>query len=177
MVYVLWFVCFTAAAAAVVQEPAKTAHFCSMCGPKFCSMNISQEIQAYAEVRLYRHHTSIQLLTCSQQENRDLPASMFLLNHICTFATSEQTRVTCAAFVAMPHCAVRNPLLLTMLMLPCGLQMLLLLMLPQPLMLPMMMLQSRGVDVDSAVEAGMAEMSEVFKAAGAEVYLPAEGQE
>ena len=25
-----------------VQEPAKTAHFCSMCGPKFCSMNITQ---------------------------------------------------------------------------------------------------------------------------------------
>jgi hypothetical protein len=40
-----------AAAAAGLQEPAKTAHFCSMCGPKFCSMNISQEIQAYAEVR------------------------------------------------------------------------------------------------------------------------------
>jgi hypothetical protein len=41
----------------------------------------------------------------------------------------------------------------------------------------LLLLQSRGVDVDSAVEAGMAEMSEVFKAAGAEVYLPAEGQE
>jgi phosphomethylpyrimidine synthase len=27
-------------------EPAKTAHFCSMCGPKFCSMQISQEIRA-----------------------------------------------------------------------------------------------------------------------------------
>ncbi|KPC96911.1 phosphomethylpyrimidine synthase [Streptomyces sp. NRRL F-6602] len=26
-------------------EPAKTAHFCSMCGPKFCSMKISQEIR------------------------------------------------------------------------------------------------------------------------------------
>ena len=25
-------------------EPAKTAHFCSMCGPKFCSMKISHEI-------------------------------------------------------------------------------------------------------------------------------------
>lgn len=24
------------------QEPAKVAHFCSMCGPKFCSMNITQ---------------------------------------------------------------------------------------------------------------------------------------
>lgn len=30
------------------QEPAKTAHFCSMCGPKFCSMNITQELREYA---------------------------------------------------------------------------------------------------------------------------------
>jgi phosphomethylpyrimidine synthase len=27
-------------------EPAKTAHFCSMCGPKFCSMQISHEIRS-----------------------------------------------------------------------------------------------------------------------------------
>ena len=27
-------------------EPAKTAHFCSMCGPKFCSMRISQDIRS-----------------------------------------------------------------------------------------------------------------------------------
>jgi phosphomethylpyrimidine synthase len=31
--------------ATLPQEPAKTAHFCSMCGPKFCSMNISHELQ------------------------------------------------------------------------------------------------------------------------------------
>ncbi|WP_342372187.1 phosphomethylpyrimidine synthase ThiC [Propioniciclava soli] len=31
-------------------EPAKTAHFCSMCGPKFCSMRISADIRArYAD--------------------------------------------------------------------------------------------------------------------------------
>jgi phosphomethylpyrimidine synthase len=30
-------------------EPAKTAHFCSMCGPKFCSMRISADVRAYAE--------------------------------------------------------------------------------------------------------------------------------
>jgi len=29
-------------------DPAKTAHFCSMCGPKFCSMRISQDIRDYA---------------------------------------------------------------------------------------------------------------------------------
>jgi phosphomethylpyrimidine synthase len=26
-------------------EPAKTAHFCSMCGRKFCSMRISQDVR------------------------------------------------------------------------------------------------------------------------------------
>jgi phosphomethylpyrimidine synthase len=29
--------------------PAKTAHFCSMCGPHFCSMRISQDVRRYAE--------------------------------------------------------------------------------------------------------------------------------
>ncbi|HHI5411374.1 thiamine biosynthesis protein ThiC [Vibrio metoecus] len=30
------------------QESGKIAHFCSMCGPKFCSMKISQEVRDYA---------------------------------------------------------------------------------------------------------------------------------
>ncbi|GCD98403.1 phosphomethylpyrimidine synthase ThiC [Embleya hyalina] len=32
--------------ATLPAEPAKTAHFCSMCGPKFCSMRISHDIRA-----------------------------------------------------------------------------------------------------------------------------------
>lgn len=31
------------------SEGAKIAHFCSMCGPKFCSMKISQEVRNYAK--------------------------------------------------------------------------------------------------------------------------------
>ncbi|KJG00738.1 phosphomethylpyrimidine synthase ThiC [Photobacterium angustum] len=31
------------------QESGKVAHFCSMCGPKFCSMKISQEVRDYAK--------------------------------------------------------------------------------------------------------------------------------
>jgi phosphomethylpyrimidine synthase len=31
-------------------EGAKTAHFCSMCGPKFCSMKISQEVRDFARL-------------------------------------------------------------------------------------------------------------------------------
>jgi phosphomethylpyrimidine synthase len=30
-------------------EGAKVAHFCSMCGPKFCSMKITEEVREYAE--------------------------------------------------------------------------------------------------------------------------------
>lgn len=31
------------------QQSNKHAHFCSMCGPKFCSMRISQEVRDYAQ--------------------------------------------------------------------------------------------------------------------------------
>ena len=31
------------------QDSAKVAHFCSMCGPHFCSMNITKDIRDYAE--------------------------------------------------------------------------------------------------------------------------------
>ena len=31
------------------KEAAKVAHFCSMCGPKFCSMKITQEVREYAK--------------------------------------------------------------------------------------------------------------------------------
>jgi phosphomethylpyrimidine synthase len=30
-------------------EGAKVAHFCSMCGPQFCSMKITQEVRDFAE--------------------------------------------------------------------------------------------------------------------------------
>ena len=30
------------------KEQAKVAHFCSMCGPKFCSMKITQDVREYA---------------------------------------------------------------------------------------------------------------------------------
>ncbi|MHB8743085.1 MAG: phosphomethylpyrimidine synthase ThiC [Sulfuricaulis sp.] len=33
------------------QEGAKLAHFCSMCGPHFCSMQITQEVRDYAASR------------------------------------------------------------------------------------------------------------------------------
>ncbi|WP_037559219.1 phosphomethylpyrimidine synthase ThiC [Spirillospora albida] len=35
--------------ATLPAAPAKTAHFCSMCGPHFCSMKITKDVRRYAE--------------------------------------------------------------------------------------------------------------------------------
>lgn len=43
------------------QESGKVAHFCSMCGPKFCSLKISQEVREYA-ANLDKNAIKIQLL-------------------------------------------------------------------------------------------------------------------
>ncbi len=37
-------------------EGAKTAHFCSMCGPKFCSMKISAEVREFAKAQEQATH-------------------------------------------------------------------------------------------------------------------------
>ncbi|WP_137871784.1 phosphomethylpyrimidine synthase ThiC [Sphingopyxis sp. 2PD] len=79
-------------------EGAKTAHFCSMCGPKFCSMKISQEVREFAA-----------------KQNQG--AENFL-------AAEEAEKL-----------------------------------------------------VPSEVEAGMAEMSELFKETGSELYMGADGRE
>jgi phosphomethylpyrimidine synthase len=44
------------------QESGKVAHFCSMCGPKFCSMKISQEVRSYAAGLEASNKIEIQLL-------------------------------------------------------------------------------------------------------------------
>ncbi|RPJ55819.1 MAG: phosphomethylpyrimidine synthase ThiC [Acidobacteria bacterium] len=40
---------------------AKTAHFCSMCGPKFCSMQLTQEVRDYAASHGVDEKTAIEL--------------------------------------------------------------------------------------------------------------------
>ncbi|MDP9236167.1 MAG: phosphomethylpyrimidine synthase ThiC, partial [Chloroflexota bacterium] len=43
------------------SEPAKSAHFCSMCGPHFCSMKISQDVRDYAKSKGVRDEDAIPL--------------------------------------------------------------------------------------------------------------------
>ncbi|MEV6234302.1 phosphomethylpyrimidine synthase ThiC [Saccharopolyspora shandongensis] len=49
-------------------EPAKTAHFCSMCGPKFCSMKITQDVRKFAAERGL---TSVEAIEAGMREKSD----------------------------------------------------------------------------------------------------------
>ena len=40
---------------------AKTAHFCSMCGPHFCSMRISQDVRRYAEEHAVTEASAVEM--------------------------------------------------------------------------------------------------------------------
>jgi len=42
------------------KESSKVAHFCSMCGPHFCSMKITQEVRAYAAANGVGGETALQ---------------------------------------------------------------------------------------------------------------------
>src|SRR5581483_10721962 len=42
-------------------EPAKAAHFCSMCGPHFCSMKITADVRAYAEEHGLTPETAVEI--------------------------------------------------------------------------------------------------------------------
>ena len=44
------------------QEGAKTAHFCSMCGPHFCSMKITEDVRKYAAKVRAAHGTEVSRL-------------------------------------------------------------------------------------------------------------------
>ena len=43
------------------QEGAKLAHFCSMCGPHFCSMKITQDVREYAAKKQIDEETALNL--------------------------------------------------------------------------------------------------------------------
>ncbi len=55
------------------QDSGKVAHFCSMCGPKFCSMKISQEVRDYAAEQ---ETITIQLLDETVEVGVDVAAQM-----------------------------------------------------------------------------------------------------
>ncbi len=53
------------------KDSAKVAHFCSMCGPHFCSMKITQDVRDYAEKGM--EQKSAEFLTSGSEIYRELP--------------------------------------------------------------------------------------------------------
>ena len=45
----------------IPSEAGKVAHFCSMCGPKFCSMKITEDVRAYAKKHGYGENVAIEM--------------------------------------------------------------------------------------------------------------------
>ncbi|WP_103105888.1 phosphomethylpyrimidine synthase ThiC [Brevibacillus reuszeri] len=59
-------------------EGAKSAHFCSMCGPKFCSMKITQDIRNYAREKQVSPDASIKTgLQEKAQEFREQGSKLY----------------------------------------------------------------------------------------------------
>jgi phosphomethylpyrimidine synthase len=59
------------------KENAKVAHFCSMCGPKFCSMKISQEVREFARLQQAQPATSPVITITPLQQNFEEKAQEF----------------------------------------------------------------------------------------------------
>jgi phosphomethylpyrimidine synthase len=57
-------------------EGAKTAHFCSMCGPKFCSMKITQEVREFARLNPPRNREADQPQTGGGGAEQDAAQGM-----------------------------------------------------------------------------------------------------
>ena len=59
-------------------EPAKTAHFCSMCGPKFCSMKITQDVRDFAARQGVDESVALELgMKSKADEFRDKGAEIY----------------------------------------------------------------------------------------------------
>ncbi|TCK03697.1 phosphomethylpyrimidine synthase ThiC [Marinobacterium mangrovicola] len=60
------------------KESAKVAHFCSMCGPKFCSMKISQEVRELDETQVAAINAQADLgMREKSEEFRDAGAQIY----------------------------------------------------------------------------------------------------
>jgi phosphomethylpyrimidine synthase len=60
-------------------EPAKRAHFCSMCGPHFCSMKITQDVREYAKAHGMNEEAALAAgLSAKAEEFRDSGGSVYV---------------------------------------------------------------------------------------------------
>ncbi len=55
-------------------EGAKVAHFCSMCGPKFCSMRISEDVRQYAKGQRANNQNATHVILSESEGSKDASA-------------------------------------------------------------------------------------------------------
>jgi phosphomethylpyrimidine synthase len=61
------------------KDSSKVAHFCSMCGPKFCSMKITQEVRNYAKDHQLREEEALKAgLAEKAREFHDKGSSLYV---------------------------------------------------------------------------------------------------
>jgi phosphomethylpyrimidine synthase len=58
-------------------DGAKVAHFCSMCGPKFCSMKISQEVREFAKTERVLKENAAPIAAADAQQGMDVMSEKF----------------------------------------------------------------------------------------------------
>jgi phosphomethylpyrimidine synthase len=69
--------------ATLPHESAKTAHFCSMCGPQFCSMKITEDVRRYAEEQGLDNETALhQGLEAKSDEFREAGGELYVAEDI-----------------------------------------------------------------------------------------------
>ncbi|HEX8309124.1 MAG TPA: phosphomethylpyrimidine synthase ThiC [Allosphingosinicella sp.] len=135
-------------------EGAKTAHFCSMCGPKFCSMKITQEVRDFAAARAANsgfpgETGDLELAERSEAGGADFTAKQN--QPADAFLAASATLIVRPEPVGGPSFGADgggngNEWAST---------------------------SSARTDVEAEAEKGMAEMSEKFREKGGEIYLPA----
>jgi phosphomethylpyrimidine synthase len=60
------------------KDAHKVAHFCSMCGPKFCSMKITQDVRDYAATLNEKQAGTASGLALERQQGMDAMSAKFM---------------------------------------------------------------------------------------------------
>jgi hypothetical protein len=73
-------------------QGAKIAHFCSMCGPKFCSMKITQDVREYAATLGMESTYAIEAgMAAKSAEFRQRGGEVYLPADVVRAAEAEET--------------------------------------------------------------------------------------
>ena len=97
------------------QDGAKLAHFCSMCGPHFCSMKITQDVRDYAaklgvdDAAALEKGMEVQGDRVREKGRGDLQQGVTNLSGHCIPGGDRPAKSRCSAISTMPTRSRRRP--------------------------------------------------------------------